>query len=226
MGLFDLNTPLKERICPGFDKLLRVFSLEELENHHDPVYGLWPDLRLAYLNPAWFRFAAENTGEPAISTYWNLGASVMEAIAEDLRPFYQNLFEQCLQPKEGLRPLQHEYECSSGSLYRRFQLSVYPLRNHQGLLIVNALVVERLHDPTEREPRAADKSSYADQHGLIHQCCHCRRVQNQKIKNRWDWVPQWVDHVPRETSHTLCPLCLDYYYPEDEDEDERLSSDT
>lgn len=210
--------PLPERISPGFDRLLLNFSVQEFENHHDPVYGLWQDLRLAYLNPAWFRFAAENGGEPAISSRWNLGVSIMESVAGQLQPFYRKLLENCLKPEKAeLRPVQHEYECSSGALYRRFQLTVYPLKDHQGLLLVNSLVIERPHDPAERQPRAPDKADYADQHGLIHQCCHCRRVQNQEIGNRWDWVPQWVDHIPRDTTHSLCPFCLDYYYPATEE---------
>ena len=59
-----------------------------MESDRSTIYGLWPDLTLAYANPSWTRFAAENGGEPAISTDWTLGRCLLEAVAEPLRPFF------------------------------------------------------------------------------------------------------------------------------------------
>jgi hypothetical protein len=50
----------------GFRPLLADCESGALEDATGTVYGLWPDLTLAFMNPAWFRFAAENRGEPAI----------------------------------------------------------------------------------------------------------------------------------------------------------------
>ena len=31
--------------------------------------------------------------------------------------------------------------------------------------------------------------------------------------DEWDWVPDYVAHMPDATSHGLCRLCVDFYYP-------------
>ena len=192
-----------------FATLLRDYQLADLEKHHGSIYGLWPDLRLAYVNPAWHRFAAENGGEPAISTRWKLGACILDAFSQDLGSYYRTAYNRCLELGE---PWEHQYECSSKDRYRRFHQTVYPL-GRSGLLVVNSLVVELPHDPAERSPRGPDEPVYRDGYGLIHQCAHCRRVQNLRTAQRWDWVPAWVERIPSPTSHTFCPACFGYYYP-------------
>jgi hypothetical protein len=194
-----------------FETLLRSYNLADLEKHHGSIYGLWPDLRLAYVNPAWYRFAAENAGEPDISTRWQPGSSILAAFSSELAVFYKNAYEKCLESGE---PWEHQYECSSKDLYRCFHKIVYPLQQ-KGLLVVNTLVVERSHDDKERQPCKPDESVYRDLHGFIHQCAHCRRVQNLRTEERWDWIPEWVEWIDSRTSHTLCPTCLGYYNPDD-----------
>jgi hypothetical protein len=193
----------------SFETLLRDYNLAVLEKHHGTIYGLWSNLRLAYVNPAWYRFAAENGGEPAISTRWKLGTLILDALPQFLRAYYETAYRKCLDAEE---PWEHQYECSSKDLYRHFHQIVYPLEN-SGLLVVNSLIVEHSHDPAERHPQNPEESAYRDIHGLIHQCAHCRRVQNLLTKEQWDWVPEWVERVPSVTSHTFCPTCFGYYYP-------------
>ncbi|MDR9435354.1 MAG: hypothetical protein RI563_00650, partial [Thiohalophilus sp.] len=78
---------------PGFRQLLaQHFSIALLEQHPGTVYGLWPDLTLAYMNPAWFRFARYNQGEPVISTDWRRGRRITDALPEVLHPFYVELY--------------------------------------------------------------------------------------------------------------------------------------
>ncbi|MGN6133451.1 MAG: hypothetical protein ACTHOU_03080, partial [Aureliella sp.] len=67
--------------------LLDEFNVEELDRLAATIYGLTPDLKLAYTNPAWHRFALENGGSK-IAPQWGLGRSILEAIAEPLRPFF------------------------------------------------------------------------------------------------------------------------------------------
>ena len=213
MGSMDKSAKPARRIA-GFDRLIGKVRLERLEKHVGAVYGIWPDCRLGYFNPAWRQFAEENGGEPAISRDWGLGRSVMDAVPEELKQFYEEFFVQCLDadPVMG-HPPYHEYECSSEKVYRKFVMNCSPLANGAGLLVINSILVERPHDKKERVTRLADKSVYIDGNGLVGQCIHCRRVLNRQIKNRWDWVPEWVAAAPSNISHTLCETCFSMHYP-------------
>ncbi len=200
---------------PAFLPLLRGFDVEELDQHGGSVYGLWPDLRLACFNRSWEEFARDNGGEPAISTRWGLNSSVAEAICEPLRRYYALRYSACL---KGMEPWDHRYECSSPFAFRCFHMTAYPLGRREGLLVVNSLVVERPHDVAGVPAHSADDHAYVDAHGDLHQCAHCRRVQRSDTPQFWDWIPQWVEKSPAHASHGICPVCLDYYYPDLADE--------
>lgn len=202
-----------ERCSPGFERLLESPLLDAVERHAGTVYGMWPDSRLAYFNPAWEGFALENGGDPSIAAESYLGTSVLAITPEVLRPFYRECFHACLHPAENMRrPVQVRYQCSSAELFRELVMTLYRLKDAAGLLAVHALVVECPHDPDERIPRDPDTRELMDDDGLIHQCAHCRRVKNLTQPHRWDWVPRWVERVPRQSSHTLCHFCLQQYY--------------
>jgi len=194
-----------------FLPLMQQFDEENLDDHPSSVFGFWPNFRLAYVNSAWSRFATENGGEPAISTRWGIGSCLTDAIAPPLRQYYARRLGRCLADGE---PWDHVYECSSPDLFRKFHLIVYPLGEGRGGLAVNSLVVERPHDSSQRPASSPAKSSYADRHGIVHQCMHCRRTRNEQQGFRWDWVPAWVAQCPPSTSHGLCPTCVDFHYPE------------
>ena len=127
---------------PLFLPLLSDFDLDQLESENDTIYGLWPDLTLAYASPAWTRFAAENDGEPAISTEWGQGRCILDAIAEPLWRFFVENFARSLQES---RPWGHLYECSSADLYREFHMKVFPLGRAEGMLVVHSLRLETAH---------------------------------------------------------------------------------
>ncbi len=204
-----------DRCSPGFERLLEPFSLDELERHAGTIYGMWPDFRLAYFNPAWVWFTQENGADPRVASEGYLGTPVLEVTPKVLKPFYAELFRSCLNGTgEGNRPPQHRYECSSAGLFREYVMTLYRLRGAAGLLSVHSLVIECSHDPSERIPRDPDTRELMDGDGLIHQCTHCRRVKHQTEPDRWDWVPAWVERVPRQSSHTLCHFCLQQYYVE------------
>jgi len=196
---------------PKFVPYIESFERAGLGDTLDAVFGLWPELTLAYLNAGWFAFAAANGGEPAISQHWGLGRSVLDAIPDPLAPFYRRAFRTALSSES---PWQHEYECSSPTNLRRFVERVYPLAGGAGLLVVNSLVVECPHprDPNVSEQPAA--RDYVDEHHLIRQCMHCRRIRRNGERRRWDWIPAWVTEPPENTSHGLCEVCFRYYYPE------------
>ncbi len=199
----------------NFRDLLRSHKLDDLQAHSGAIYGIWADFSLAYYNPGWFRFSMQNGGEPHISTEWGLGRSILECMAPEMREFYATNYGACLGSHE---TWDHEYECSSDTLYRRYHQIVYPLGQREGLLITNSLISERPHDKAERPASAADELAFLDDEGRIVQCAHCRRVKNIQEVERWDWVPEWVKQSPEITSHSICPTCFGYYYPLPADE--------
>ena len=198
-----------QRFTAQFPSLLEGFALETLEAHPHPTYALSPELSLIYLNPAWFRFAEENAGEPAISTRFGIGTPVGAAIAAPLREFYSGAYQRALQTGE---VWDHDYECSSADVYRRYHQTVYPLHDRGGLLVVNSLVQERPHNTETHAPSPPHEERYVGPQGLIIQCCHCRRVQRAAEPEIWDWVPAWVKRMPLRTTGGLCPLCYEYYW--------------
>jgi len=198
-----------------FEALLDSFDISPFEEHHNTVYGIRSDMQLAYYNPAWIRFAQDNGASPALWSDDYLGTSVVSVIGDALSPFYLDLFRSCLDARDaGLRPPQHEYECSSADVFRQFLMTLYPLAGRRGLLVVNSLIAEMQHDPVLRPRHASDSATYVGAGGWTHQCAHCRRVENTQIDGQWDWVPEWVDHPLPKTSHGLCGPCRSHYYPQ------------
>jgi hypothetical protein len=106
--------------------------------------------------------------------------------------------------------VQHEYDCSSPELFRRYLMTLYPLGHAEGILVVNSTIIEAGHDTKKsHDPVSA---TYMDNNGFVRQCANCRRVRNMREPDRWDWVPAWVARPPARTSHTLCGFCLPYYH--------------
>jgi len=208
-------TEPSSRCDPSFEPLLEGFDREALDAHPGSVFGLSSDRRIAYVNAAWSRFAEENEGQPGIQHAWDLGASYLDAVAEPLRSFYEDLLRRAVEAgAASMHPAACDYECSSAETFRMYHMDVYALHGGRGYLLVNSLVVEEPHDPAKRAPHDPDRDAYTDPDGLIHQCSHCRRVENLRVQDRWDWVPDWVDEPPEETSHTVCTVCFEYFYPE------------
>lgn len=213
-----MKESLTDRCHPGFHNILECFDPLQVETHAASVYGMWQDFTLAYVNPAWMEFARDNHGEPQISTEWNLGRSLMDAVPPTLKNFFGDFFHASLQISgEQTHPRQLVYECSSDRLFRQFQMTVYPVPKQQGWLVVNALVREIPHPLMPHGPHEITAWEYVDQNGIIHQCAHCRKIKHVRDENRWDWIPEWVKTVPSSISHDLCHFCLEYFYPNDGD---------
>ncbi|MBC7842210.1 MAG: hypothetical protein H7099_07850 [Gemmatimonadaceae bacterium] len=188
------------------------FELEDLEGSEAIAFGLWPDLTLAYVNPAWTRFAEGNNGEPGIQNEWGIGARYLDAIPGVLRPFYEQFLTATPEPGVSLHPPSHVYECSSPTVFRQYLMQVYPLQKRAGYIVLNALVAESAHDPLSRAPHTPDLDMYVDVNGIVTQCSHCRLIRCVGEQTRWDWVPSWVEEAPPKTSHGLCEMCFTYYY--------------
>lgn len=198
-----------ERFHADFASLLKGFNLETLEKDSNPIFGLSTDLTLNYLNPAWFTFAAENEGEPAISERFHLGTNIGVAMLGSARDYYLDIFQKIIQTGEVWH---HDYECSSPEKFRIYHQAVYPLHNRCGLISVNSLVKEEPHNETARRACPPIVKTYTQDTGFITQCSNCRRAQRATQPEVWDWVPAWVAHIPKNCSHSFCPICFEYYY--------------
>lgn len=191
-----------------FQSLLTSFNIESLQYSSETIYGLWPTLTLAYLNVGWKRFSSMNGGEPKITSEWPLGRCVLDAVSEPLRPFFAENYRRCL---EDGRPWEHTYECSSADTLREFHMTAFPLGKSEGLLVINSLRREAVHTSVVSSPL---DEHYRNEHGIVTQCSHCRRVRRTKATQVWDWVPAWVSTPPANTSHGLCEPCFGFYYAE------------
>lgn len=181
------------------------FDLDTLENDTSCIYALTRELRLSYMNPAWYAFARENGGESVINERYRVGARIDDAFDEPLKSYYSDLYKRLLETGD---IWQHEYECSSEDIYRMYQQTIYPLRDLSGLLVVNSLRVERSDDAGGN---AATLSAYTEPTGLITKCVHCRRLRRVSKAEIWDSLAP-SKTVALNVSHSLCPICYDYFY--------------
>lgn len=194
------------RIDPEFLRKIEYLDLDSLETSPDTIYIVDDDLRLRAHNHAWTTFARDNGGQAILSRYqW--GDPIDAAFPEELKGYYRKAYHQALVDK---KPFAHIYECSSPDRFRRFRQTAYPLANAAGLLISNHLVEGR----GQQEPAEEFDRKYFDRQGHITQCCHCRKVRDPANTRRWVWVPALVEQPVANLSHTLCPRCLDFYYPD------------
>lgn len=189
-----------------FRDILTGFNFLDIDAYPDTIFGLDRDFRLAYFNPAWFRFAEENDGEPQISRDWGPGRSIFDAIPDELKPYYRNLYAHALATGKSV---EHVYECSSPLISRKFHQIVYPAGG-RALLAVNSLVVS-MQIQTSAGKISFQLEKYRDPEGILHQCAHCRKVLNMQGK-RWEWVSFFIKHIPAGTSHSLCPQCRNYFF--------------
>lgn len=189
------------RIDPKFNQRLWGFDRSALDAREDTIFAIDSSYRLTYVNDAWDRFAREGSAHWAEGA-WDLGASVLEATSPRLRPFYEELYGQALLGT----PIDHEYDCHTPHRLRVMRMRVYALKP-DGWLVVNSLVV------TESAPEGSppDRSAYVAASGEISMCSHCRRT-HRVGGERWDWVPEWVAHVPEDASQDLCRICFEYHY--------------
>ena len=189
------------------DELIR---LAELENDPAVIYAVDRDMRLIYCNAAWDRFALENSGEDWLRDR-SLSTDLMAVIPPPLRGFYCQAWAEV---RRMGRPWDHEYECSSPGLLRRFHMHVTLLpgaRDQVPLVVLNSLLVEKPHP---NRPVGWDASLFLDKAGIITMCCHCRRTRLAFGQEEWVWAPFLVRALPENVSHGICPPCAQIHYGE------------
>lgn len=193
------------RIAPRILRFLPDQQLAEFERSHNTVLVLWPDLSIAYVNPAWVRFALENDGEPAISNSWSVGACVLDAIVPPVRSFFEDHYRRCLRER---RAWDFEYECSSADRFRVFHLCVTPTRDAEALIASHS---PRIDFDCVRDESPPIPTNYLQADGALRQCCECRRFQRTPPAHQWDWVPTWIRCRPPHVRLILCPTCGSFY---------------
>jgi len=185
--------------------MLAPFDAVTLDEDPSSICALTTELRISYVNRAWFRFATDNDASWADGD-WGIGTLITNAIPAILRPFYDELFRVALERRE---IVEHDYECSTPTLRRYFRMRILPCESG-ALLCVHSPLRESSH---VAPGNPALESRYRDGEGLILQCSNCRRVRCVTEPVQWEWVPAYVAEPMPDTSHGLCAVCTDYYYP-------------
>lgn len=188
-------------MIPAF--VSEAFDVEALRADAATHVVIDPRGTILWVNEAWHQFARANGGQD-IPTRFGRGASYLEPIADAIRGFFETAFSWALTTG---KPFEHDYECSSPDLFRRFHMRALPVRG-QGLVLEHSLVVEQAHDRVAVVP---DDSVHVGTDGFVRQCAHCRRVARASGAV-WDWIPSWVRKPPPKTSHGLCSSCLAFYW--------------
>ena len=198
---------LEARVVDPMLPLLRGIQLDDLERSEDVIFGLLPDYRLGYVNPAWVRFADANGAPDLVGRF--LGRSVLLATPEALRSYYAAAYWRVIRHNS---PWEYTFQCPSATLQRLFRMLVLPLPKG-GLLVTSSLVFEApRHDGVEAsEERLARE--YTDDHGRVLQCSHCRRLRRSGEDECWDFVPLAVEQPLPVASHGLCSPCACFLYP-------------
>jgi hypothetical protein len=199
-----------KRYIEGFDSKLNGIDFNTLEDSKYSIYGLSEDLNLIYVNPAWIHFAKENGANESLLEKFPLDTPITRAFhGESIKDFYTEKFLKVL--KTG-KPWRHEYECSSVDKFRQFHQDTYPIKDGKGLIIINTLTVNLPMKMTGREALKALNKQYTHNTGLITQCSNCRCTQRVEEPGVWEWIPEWVENIPINSSHSICPICFDYYW--------------
>jgi hypothetical protein len=190
--------------------IMRLFGevpAQVLEQDQSVIFGLDSNLHIVYCNAAWDAFAAANGGRDLLRPA-PIGHFLLGYVSGPVVEYYAAAFESVLKTAQ---PWRHVYECSSATTFRKFAMQVLPIPRTHGLLVVNSLCVERPHEPSRNGPPPPEYRSTA---GIVVMCSHCRRTKRAVGEEQWDWVPEHVEHLPANTSHGLCGICLEYYYPQ------------
>lgn len=186
--------------------LVRKFDLAMLEKEPGAVIGTWPDSRIAYVNPAYLRFAEENGGGEAFVSTWGIGRQLLDAVPEHLKAFYTSVYEQVL--SEG-KTYEHNYRCPTPERQQRFRMRVYSLGKGEGLLMLHSLFLVGPHEASVDDTQG--EQTYRSVDGLIVQCSSCRHVRRADKPEQWDYVFEYVTQAPPQMSYGLCPTCLPDY---------------
>lgn len=198
------------RYIEDFPSKLNGIDFKTLEKSKHSIYGLSEDLNLIYVNPEWINFAKENGVKGIVLKKIPLGKPIKNAISgERVKSFYTKNYIKVL--KTG-KPWRHEYECSTVDEFREFHQHTYRLKDNKSLIIINTLTIHSPMKEIGREVFNISDNRYINSKGFLTQCTNCRCTQRADEIDVWDWVPAWVKKIPENCSHSICPICYDYFW--------------
>jgi hypothetical protein len=182
----------------------RAIPVHVLESCPDPCFVLTENLDIKYCNQGWNNFAVLNGGSSQVLAAEVVSRNLLNYIPEDLKNFHAGLFALA---RKTCKPVTHDYECSSATMFRLYRMHIFPL--DQGFAVINSLRLEHPHDRTPLEP---NDSLYQTEKGMIRMCSNCRRANRAGDPAAWEWVPDYVQRMRPNTTHGVCPACMEYYY--------------
>jgi hypothetical protein len=203
-GQDQVKELLKERLLMIPDDL-RILT--------NAIYVVDQMYNIVDYNDGYKMFAIENDGEDILDR-WPIGSNIMSSIPEILRDTMKRMYDDVILNK---KIIEHEYDCHSATVFRRFKMRILPFMN--GFALHEHCQIESSQLNGAYELSDGDiESGYVDKNGLVHQCCHCRRIQSCTDGNNWVWVISLINRnrtfAPR-ISHTICPVCMLHHYPDE-----------
>jgi hypothetical protein len=188
----DFNCPLSQaQVCAIADS-------------EDNIYVLDPALTIRAYNHAYVNFGVAN-GCSVIVRDFGIGCSLEQVLNGAARDFYIPAYRRAMERNQRL---DHDYECSSPLVFRRFHQSAYPLADGKALVVSHHLMHEYPHvwHPRQLRPK------HFDEHGWLTQCACCRKVRDGSARDKWDWIPRIVQSPHPRAIQTYCGNCLSFYY--------------
>lgn len=170
----------------------RSFDVTALATDERPIYLLDSELRIVWAN----RPLEE----------WGPGRLYCDSISGPLRDFFRRWMYRTMKAAE---PREWGYACPTRLATQVFSVRAHPFEGRAGLLLVHTRVYERLRETGSEPP--VDEARYRDERGWVHQCGNCRQVRATGA-DWWERVIPWLETPPPQTTHGICPVCLDYYY--------------
>ena len=192
------------RVDSAFASRLPEAQARIIADSEDSIFVLDEELAIRACNAAYLRFG-ETNGCTGIESRFGLGCRLTQVLPHAVCDIYLPIYLKALE--SGAR-VDHDYECSSPQVFRRYHQTVYPLRERRGLIVSNHLVYEVPHS----WKASAKKPGHFDADGWLSQCACCRKVKDRSRPENWDWVPAFVESPHPRTTHTYCLTCLDFYY--------------
>lgn len=173
-----------------------------------------------YLNRAWTASAERDRAPASCRAERVLGRRYLDFIAGELRQHFAAALRRSIALGPGFRSVWMHGECNTPELSRLLTTRISTLwreRDVDGHLIHNEVDVL---GPLEARYRPTDLpvDRLRDEHGLVVQCGCCRRVQ-LPASDRWVMHLDLLASPAPGTSHGLCGLCLETYYPDPGDRD-------
>lgn len=174
------------------------------------IYVVDKNYNIVDFNDGYKLFAIANEGEDILEK-WPIGSNVLSSVPEIIKDFIKNMYDEVILNNN---TIEHEYDCHSPTVFRRFTMRILPLHNKFALHEHSLIESSALNDSCELSEHDIE-SKFMDSNGIIHQCCHCRKIQSSSDLNNWTWVVSLIKRNKRysgKVSHTICPVCMFHYF--------------